>query len=155
MRIITFYRGQVALLKKKLAQKEMEGILVGTVDAPQGCEADVVIISFVRSGASARFLTDNRRMNVSLTQAKHQLICIGNISQFPFMKDADTLHSLANNTTARNVVVKAGGLASAPAKHGNRLWPAQRLVRLVLQPMPLTAHTILQEDQDYVGSLEY
>lgn len=107
LRIITFYRGQVALLKKKLAQKKMEGVLVGTVDASQGCEADVVIISFVRSGVSAGFLTDNRRMNVSLTRAKHQLICIGNVNQFPFMKDADTLHSLAKNATTRNSIVRS------------------------------------------------
>lgn len=106
LRIITFYRGQVGLLKKLLTRKKLEDVLVGTVDASQGCEADIVVISFVRSGISPGFLTDDRRMNVSLTRARHQLICIGHLDRFLLMKNAGTLHSLATDATKRGVIVQ-------------------------------------------------
>mmetsp|Transcript_12252 Transcript_12252/g.17090 ORF Transcript_12252/g.17090 Transcript_12252/m.17090 type:complete len:310 (+) Transcript_12252:1-930(+) len=90
IRIITFYQAQVVTLQRLLKQHGLGGVLVATVDSSQGCEADVVIVSFVRSNnnhsrnqgnsrASAGFLTDDRRLNVSLTRAKFQLICIGNV----------------------------------------------------------------------------
>ncbi|OEU15131.1 hypothetical protein FRACYDRAFT_165538, partial [Fragilariopsis cylindrus CCMP1102] len=58
-------------------------VLVATVDSSQGCEADFVILSFVRSeGNGGRntvgFLMDDRRLNVALTRAKYQIIGVGN-----------------------------------------------------------------------------
>lgn len=58
-------------------------IEIDTVDAFQGREKDVVIISFVRSNDqhSLGFLTDFRRLNVSISRAKSKLILIGNMKQ--------------------------------------------------------------------------
>ena len=76
IRIITFYAGQVALIKRMIAQNRLgRDVVVATVDSSQGCEADIVIVSFVRShGAQGRktvgFLTDDRRMNVAITRGK-------------------------------------------------------------------------------------
>jgi superfamily I DNA and/or RNA helicase len=78
IRIITFYSAQVALLKRLLQQKRLGDVVVATVDSSQGCEADVVIVSFVRSMGSAHtsgrtnvgFLSDDRRMNVALTRGE-------------------------------------------------------------------------------------
>jgi superfamily I DNA and/or RNA helicase len=78
IRIITFYQAQVALLKRLLQQKRLGDIVVATVDSSQGCEADVVIVSFVRSKGTAYtsgrtsvgFLSDDRRMNVALTRGE-------------------------------------------------------------------------------------
>jgi superfamily I DNA and/or RNA helicase len=78
IRIITFYQAQVTLLKRMLQQERLGDIVVATVDSSQGCEADVVIISFVRSMGSAYtsgrtsvgFLSDDRRMNVALTRGE-------------------------------------------------------------------------------------
>ena len=78
IRIITFYQAQVTLLKRLLQQKRLGDIVVATVDSSQGCEADVVIVSFVRSMGSActsgrtsvGFLSDDRRMNVALTRGE-------------------------------------------------------------------------------------
>lgn len=79
LRIITFYKAQVDFLKMKLARYNIEA-LVSTVDGSQGCEADVVILSFVRGTSGFMgFLKDNRRLNVALTRARFQLICVGNL----------------------------------------------------------------------------
>jgi len=83
IRVITFYSGQVSLIQQLLKRAQLEtNVTVATVDSSQGCEADVVIISFVRSRSNKSnigFLSDDRRINVALTRAKYQLICIGNI----------------------------------------------------------------------------
>eukprot|EP00536_Pseudo-nitzschia_multiseries_P010243 jgi/Psemu1/242790/estExt_Genewise1.C_3060016 len=49
LRIITFYQAQVTLIKRLLYKRKLGNILVATVDSSQGCEADFVIVSFVRS----------------------------------------------------------------------------------------------------------
>jgi superfamily I DNA and/or RNA helicase len=75
IRIITFYQAQVSLIKRLLFQRRLRDVVVATVDSSQGCEADIVIVSFVRSHGSAGktsvgFLSDNRRMNVAITRGK-------------------------------------------------------------------------------------
>ena len=56
-----------------------EEVTINTVDSFQGQEADVVIISLVRSNDENEigFLKDYRRMNVALTRARKKLIVIG------------------------------------------------------------------------------
>lgn len=92
--VLTPYNGQVELLKQRLNQafpetgapkgfRPVRGDLgfVGTVDAFQGSEADVVLLSLVRNnkmvgGRALGFLRDRRRMNVALSRAKHKLIVV-------------------------------------------------------------------------------
>jgi AAA domain len=79
---------------------------------PPGCEADIVLISFVRSPMrddprpSHGFLQDDRRMNVALTRARYQLICVGNVKEFHrFVADkTETIHSLARDAHDRGIV---------------------------------------------------
>ena len=72
-------------------------IEINTVDAFQGSEKDIIIISCVRSiqapvenieefnlQRAIGFLADGRRMNVALTRAKHCLIVIGNEDTLKF-----------------------------------------------------------------------
>lgn len=92
LRIITFYQAQVSLIKRLLHRRHLGNIHVGTVDSSQGCEADLVIISFVRSSREAGrgtvgFLADDRRLNVALTRAKYQMICVGNIERMTTLPD--------------------------------------------------------------------
>lgn len=63
----------------ELAKAELKNISVSTIDAFQGQEADVIILSLVRSNSEGKigFLSDYRRMNVALTRAKKKLIVIG------------------------------------------------------------------------------
>jgi len=57
-----------------------------TVDAFQGSEADIVIVSLVRNNGKATlrgalgFLADERRMNVLLSRARYKLIIVGSYS---------------------------------------------------------------------------
>ena len=114
IRIITFYQAQVStiqrLLKKKLPGGE--NVTVATVDSSQGSEADIVIISFVRSSdrigsahhTTAGFLADDRRLNVALTRAKYQLVCVGNASSLE-KSGVATLEALVDNARNRNCIV--------------------------------------------------
>ena len=54
-------------------------ITVNTVDAFQGQERDVVMVSLVRSNEQGQigFLSDLRRMNVAITRARFKLIILG------------------------------------------------------------------------------
>ncbi|WP_240842091.1 IGHMBP2 family helicase [Acidaminobacter sp. JC074] len=75
--VISPYKAQAKKLQKLYPEIEID-----TVDAFQGREKDVVIISFVRSNPSNNigFLKDFRRLNVSISRAKSKLILIGNLN---------------------------------------------------------------------------
>ncbi len=86
--VITPYDDQVDLLKDLLP----DGIKTSTVDAFQGKEKEVIIISFVRSNTEGElgFLEDLRRLNVSITRAKSKLILVGDfetLSNNPVYRD--------------------------------------------------------------------
>jgi ATP-dependent RNA/DNA helicase IGHMBP2 len=82
--IITPYRAQVDHLTKlaessTLLEPLHKLIAINTVDAFQGQERDVIVISFVRSNDKGEvgFLGDVRRTNVAMTRARKKLILIG------------------------------------------------------------------------------
>ena len=115
VRVITFYQAQVQLLKRTLMGRPWGSkIVVATVDSSQGTEADIVLVSFVRGRKdsdnaklgngrhAAGFLTDDRRMNVALTRARHQLICIGNARTVGNVEG--TLKMLTENAQSRQIM---------------------------------------------------
>jgi AAA domain len=106
IRVITFYQAQVNIIRKRLQDLGLQRVLVSTVDSSQGCEADIVIISFVRS-RQIGFLSDYRRLNVALTRAKHQLICVGNVHAMAAMtgEKAEIASALAHDAIERRCVV--------------------------------------------------
>lgn len=73
--IISLYAAQSWLYNKRLQAPFLQ---ISTVDAFQGNEKDLVILSTVRSNAIG-FTADPRRLNVAITRAKSQLIIVGNI----------------------------------------------------------------------------
>ena len=84
MGIITPYRAQVDHLHKlaeasALIEPFHKLITINTVDAFQGQERDVIVISFVRSNDKGEvgFLRDVRRTNVAMTRARKKLLLIG------------------------------------------------------------------------------
>ena len=72
--VVTPYRAQ--LLRLRAAFPELES---GTVNAFQGREKSVILVSFVRSNDSQElgFVADARRLNVTVTRARDRLICVG------------------------------------------------------------------------------
>jgi len=81
--VITPYDAQKQLIKSKASELFGKNNIcdVDTVDGYQGMEKELIIISLVRANKtnSLGFLTDYRRLNVSLTRAKKGLVIIGNI----------------------------------------------------------------------------
>jgi superfamily I DNA and/or RNA helicase len=107
LRVITFYQGQVECIKRMLHRQGLGNVLVSSVDSSQGCEANIVILSFVRSNKEhvAGFLKDERRLNVSLTRAKYQLFCIGNARGTLSCAGVDMLKRLVDNAIERNCLL--------------------------------------------------
>jgi hypothetical protein len=90
--VITPYRAQVQLIDIWL--REVLGVeairdRIGTVDAFQGQERDIVMYSFTRSnsGRSVGFLSELRRLNVAITRARIQLVLIGDRKTLTNAKD--------------------------------------------------------------------
>lgn len=78
--IISGYEAQKNLLIDTLdINFQYLNIEIDNVDAFQGSEKDIIIYSVVRSNKSSNigFLKDERRLNVSLSRAKEQLIIVG------------------------------------------------------------------------------
>ena len=78
--ILAPYRGQVKLLERYI-RKQRKRIIISTIDAAQGQEADLVIVSLVRANARGLvgFVDDGRRLNVSITRAKAGVIIVGHL----------------------------------------------------------------------------
>jgi superfamily I DNA and/or RNA helicase len=85
--VITPYRAQALWLREQL--QELADLEVDTVDAFQGREKDVIIVSLVRSNTEQQlgFLEDLRRLNVAITRPRRHLFVVGDsatLSSHPF-----------------------------------------------------------------------
>eukprot|EP00976_Prorocentrum_cordatum_P103874 1193639-Prorocentrum_minimum.AAC.1 len=75
--VLSFYNGQRAQCERELTAVGYPRVACISVDAMQGREVDVVVLSCVRSERQLGFLSDWRRVNVALSRAKEQLVVIG------------------------------------------------------------------------------
>jgi superfamily I DNA and/or RNA helicase len=82
--IITFYNKQRDLLQSLLEQRLPGPAAAGrvqalSVDAAQGSEADLVVLSPVRTSTArlSAFFKDARRINVAVSRAKHLCVVVG------------------------------------------------------------------------------
>lgn len=82
--VISPYWAQVALLRSLLwdGPQDLQRVAIHTVDGFQGREKELIFISFVRSNDAKQvgFLSETRRINVSVTRAKRSCIAIGDSS---------------------------------------------------------------------------
>jgi hypothetical protein len=98
--VIVPYKKQAEVIRRELRRRQpglSEDDLivrVATVDSFQGKELDVIIFGFTRSNAEGRigFLTELRRLNVSLTRARHQLVLVGDSLTLSSTPDQDFAH---------------------------------------------------------------
>eukprot|EP00041_Stephanoeca_diplocostata_P019945 m.437112 g.437112 ORF g.437112 m.437112 type:complete len:758 (-) comp21431_c0_seq1:838-3111(-) len=81
--VATFYKAQYFKIMdyfKDRGEEESPTLRIATVDQSQGSEADIVILSTVRSNfkQAVGFLKNPNRINVAISRAREQLIIIGN-----------------------------------------------------------------------------
>jgi hypothetical protein len=80
--IVTFYKGQVSVLNKELADILNENVKVCTLDSVQGSEFDCCIVSIVSSDPESLFVTESSRVNVACSRAKDSLTVVGHVNHF-------------------------------------------------------------------------
>lgn len=106
---ITFYRGQESQMSKKLKTycdqpknrtnftKDGIRIKVCTVDRFQGQEADLLLLSMVRTrNRGVGFMDSPNRLNVAITRARYQLVVVGDHDHFKNQRNSDCLKNLAD-----------------------------------------------------------
>ncbi|KAI8804666.1 AAA domain-containing protein [Cladochytrium replicatum] len=78
--VISLYKGQAELISNELRKLNAKGgtVEVSSVDAFQGAERSIILISTVRTD-SIGFIDDPRRINVALTRAQNHLIILGSM----------------------------------------------------------------------------
>ncbi|RMX43744.1 hypothetical protein pdam_00023690 [Pocillopora damicornis] len=82
--VITLYKSQLNTISNHLtasratSNAELKSIQISTVDAFQGGEKDLIILSCVRTDHIG-FIDCDRRTNVALTRAKRHLLIVGNL----------------------------------------------------------------------------
>ena len=76
------YRGQHTLLTQQFAGYNKGQVKVSAIDAAQGQEADLVIISFIRANTTGivGFTDDAKRLNVAIARAKAGVIIVGRLA---------------------------------------------------------------------------
>ncbi|XWS23864.1 hypothetical protein CRYUN_Cryun28dG0051900 [Craigia yunnanensis] len=102
--IITPYKLQLKCLQREfesvIKSEEGKDLYINTVDAFQGQERDVIIMSCVRASShGVGFVADIRRMNVALTRARRALWVMGNANS---LVQSDDWATLIADAKARN-----------------------------------------------------
>ncbi|KAM9381941.1 5'-3' DNA helicase ZGRF1 [Phaethornis superciliosus] len=82
--VITLYKSQMCKIQNVLSSVHSEAfdtkpVQVSTVDAFQGAEKEIIVLSCVRS-RQVGFIDSERRANVALTRAKRHLLIVGNLA---------------------------------------------------------------------------
>ena len=111
--VIVPYKKQAEKIRRELRRRQTKlsedelNSRVATVDSFQGREQDVIIFGFTRSNTEGRigFLAELRRLNVSLTRARRQLVLVG---------DSVTLSESADQDFARLVKALLTSVKTTP-----------------------------------------
>jgi superfamily I DNA and/or RNA helicase len=112
--VIAMYAEQRELLRRTLGSErwpEGRPIEVATVDAFEGREQDVIVVSFVRANRRAKvgFLGVEQRLNVAVSRARRLLVLVGDTST---LRDG-RLAALVEAVRASGRVVDAGDVVRA------------------------------------------
>ncbi|XP_041125705.1 protein ZGRF1-like [Polyodon spathula] len=111
--VITLYKSQMYKISNLLHSdtycdhSEVKDVQVSTVDAFQGAEKEIIVLSCVRT-KQVGFIDSEKRMNVALTRGKRHLLIVGN------------LHCLRKNKLWERVICHCEGRDSG-LKHSYQL----------------------------------
>ncbi|KAH8358800.1 hypothetical protein KR093_002543 [Drosophila rubida] len=103
--VLTPYSSQMAIIKTEfLKYEKLKDITVSTVDSFQGLEADIVVLSLVRSNAHRRigFLFEPNRICVALSRARYGLYIIGNMETLS--QNSCTWREIQKRLTLHNAI---------------------------------------------------
>ncbi|TMD81978.1 MAG: hypothetical protein E6I74_10595 [Chloroflexi bacterium] len=120
--VIAMYQDQVTQLRRELRMVALPGLAVDTVDAFEGEEADVVILSLVRSNEAERigFLKKAQRLNVAISRAKQLLVVVGDIETMTGREGQDLYRPLLEHVEREGRVAGIGALHAMDAAVGGR-----------------------------------
>ncbi|XP_053108908.1 protein ZGRF1 isoform X2 [Hemicordylus capensis] len=82
--VITLYKSQMSKICNLLAAihsdaSQIKAVQVSTVDAFQGAEKEIIVLSCVRT-RQVGFIDSEKRVNVALTRGKRHLLIVGNLN---------------------------------------------------------------------------
>jgi hypothetical protein len=114
----------------------LPGLAVDTVDAFEGEEADVVILSLVRSNEAERigFLKKAQRLNVAISRAKQLLVVVGDIETMTGREGQDLYRPLLEHIEREGRVAGIGALHAMDAAVGGRQRGDRRRQRVGAAP---------------------
>ncbi|PKA50751.1 putative helicase MAGATAMA 3 [Apostasia shenzhenica] len=165
--IITPYKLQLKCLQREfeevLNSEEGKDIYINTVDAFQGQERDVIIMSCVRaSNHGVGFVADIRRMNVALTRARRALWVVGNANA---LMQSDDWAALINDAKARKCFmdidslpkdfmgVKGSSYTAGKSSNNTRSFRSSGPRQRHIDMMPEVRSGTPSEDEEKLGSL--
>ncbi len=136
--VIAMYQDQVTQLRRELRMVALPGLAVDTVDAFEGEEADVVILSLVRSNEAERigFLKKAQRLNVAISRAKQLLVVVGDIETMTGREGEDLYRPLLEHIEREGRVAGIGALHAMDAAAGGRRRGDRRRQRPGAPPGP-------------------
>ena len=112
--VITFYSAQVTAIRRSLSTCGLDTskIRISSIDACQGSEADVVLLSFVRCNTGRRigFVRDFQRLNVALTRAKYATVAVGCANTLESSGSED-LRALLSTTRSRGCLLPSNTIS--------------------------------------------
>lgn len=122
--IISFYLGQVNLLKEKLKKFDLkyfdkESIMISTVDSFQGRDRDIILVNLIstkRKVGKDNFVSSFQRINVAFSRAKKLLVIFGSKDIFedyevdiPNIKDETIIKKEKVYGKIANIINRNGG----------------------------------------------
>ncbi|KAJ2063529.1 DNA replication endonuclease-helicase Dna2 [Coemansia sp. S146] len=129
------------------------GIEMHTIDRYQGRDADVIIVSWVRSNshqAIGELLRDWRRINVAITRARLKLIMVGSRST---LQRSPLLAAMLKILAANNGIIQVPYKGMAPAKRPSENGPSSSASSEASKPVAKAAGSALLKNRPITSNI--
>ncbi|KAK0482995.1 AAA domain-containing protein [Armillaria luteobubalina] len=156
--VITPYDAQRAAIEKELKRQGLPSERVFNVDSFQGNEADIVLVSLVRSRAPG-FLRSDQRMNVMLTRCRRGLVIVSSRNFLSGSGRSTLVGKLARGRPWKEctaVIEERANLPGARGQYSPAYYPASAPRRPSINvQMPLPRHGAAAVKIDLSKELDY